>query len=96
MKEGEEKRIKADYGVNYTVPQKVNLNNIDDKLEIFMRVGNVYRDVKLELRDGDNTLVSLKKKHMAPGEMEKIVVPKVILEKVEGSELKVAVVEGGV
>jgi len=94
-KDGEEKRIKADYGVNYTVPQKVNLDNIEGKLEIFMRVGNVYRDVKLELRDGDKTLISLKKKHMAPGEMEKIIVPKVILDKVEGSELKVVVVEGG-
>jgi len=94
-KDGERKRITADYGVNYTVPQKVNLDNIESKLEIFMRVANVYRDVKLELRDGDKTLISLKKKHMAPGEMEKIVVPKVILDKVEGSELKVVVVEGG-
>jgi len=94
-KDGEEKKIKAGYGVNYTVPQKVNLDNIEDKLEIFMRVGNVYRDVKLELRDGDKTLISLKKKHMAPGEMEKIIVPKVILDRVEGSELKVVVVEGG-
>lgn len=92
---GEHRRIKADYGVNYTVPQKVNINNIEDKLEIFMRVGNVYRDVKLELKDGDKTLISLKKKHMAPGEMEKIIVPRVILDKVEGSELRVAVVEGG-
>ena len=94
-KDGEEKKIEADNGVNYTVPQKVNLDNIEDKLEIFMRVGNVYRDVKLELRDGDKTLISLKKKHMAPGEMEKIIVPKVILDKVEGSELKVVVAEGG-
>lgn len=93
--QGEERRIKADLGVNYTVPQKVNLDNIDDKLEIFLRVGSVYRDVRLELRDGDDTLISLKKKHMAPGEMEKIVVPKVILDKVRGSELKVSVVEGG-
>lgn len=94
-KSGEEKRIKADYGVNYTVPQKVNLDNIEDKLEIFMRVSNVYRDVRLELKDGENTLISLKKKHMAPGEMEKIVVPKVILDKIVGSELKVVVTEGG-
>ena len=91
----ERRRIKADFGVNYTVPQKVNLDNIEDKLEIFLRVSSVYRDVKLELRDGENTLISLKKKHMAPGEMEKITVPKVILDRVKGMELKVVVVEGG-
>ncbi len=93
-KDGEYRRVKADNGVSYTVPQKVNLDNVEGKLEIFMRVSNVYRDVRLELKDGDNTLISLKKKHMAPGEMEKIVVPKVILDKVEGNELKVVVTEG--
>ncbi|WP_372713606.1 NAD(P)/FAD-dependent oxidoreductase [Ilyobacter sp.] len=85
------KRVKADFGVSYTVPQKIRLENIDDKLEIFMRVNNVYRDVKLEVKDGDQTLVSLTKKHLAPGEMEKIVLPKKILDKIVGDELKISI-----
>jgi NADPH-dependent 2,4-dienoyl-CoA reductase/sulfur reductase-like enzyme len=87
------KRVKADYGVSYTVPQKIRLENIEDKLEIFMRVRDVYKDVKLEVKDGDEILVSLKKKHLAPGEMEKIVLPKKILDKIQGDELKISVVE---
>ncbi|WP_321329267.1 FAD-dependent oxidoreductase [uncultured Ilyobacter sp.] len=87
------KKVKADFGVSYTVPQKIRLENIDDKLEIFMRVNNVYRDVKLEVKDGDQTLVSLTKKHLAPGEMEKIILPKKILDKIVGDELKVSIAE---
>jgi len=93
VKEGEYKKVNVENGVSYTVPQMVNLNNIDKKLEVFMRVKNVYRDVRLEIRDGDKTLISLKKKHMAPGEMEKITLPKVILDKISGSELKVVINE---
>lgn len=87
------KRVKADFGVSYTVPQKIRLENIEDKLEIFMRVKDVYKDVKLEVRDGDEVLVSHKKKHLAPGEMEKIILPKKILDKIQGDELKISVVE---
>ncbi|WP_319369917.1 FAD-dependent oxidoreductase [uncultured Ilyobacter sp.] len=85
------KRVKADFGVSYTVPQKIRLENIDDKLEVFMRVNNVYRDVKLEVKDGDQTLVSLTKKHLAPGEMEKIILPRKILDKIVGDELKISI-----
>lgn len=85
------KRVKADFGVSYTVPQKIRLENIEDKLEVFMRVNNVYKDVKLEVKDGDQTLISLTKKHLAPGEMEKIVLPKKILDKIVGDELKISI-----
>lgn len=87
------KRVKAEFGVSYTVPQKIRLENIEDKLEIFMRVNDVYRDVRLEVKDGDELLVSHKKKHMAPGEMEKIVLPKKMLDKIQSDELKISVVE---
>ncbi|WP_320047281.1 FAD-dependent oxidoreductase [uncultured Ilyobacter sp.] len=87
------KKVKANFGVSYTVPQKIRLENIEDKLEVFMRVNNVYRDVKLEVKDGDQTLVSLTKKHLAPGEMEKIILPKKILDKIVGDELKVSISE---
>ncbi len=58
-----------------------------------MRVNNIYKDVKLEVRDGHQTLISLTKKHLAPGEMEKIVLPKKILDKIIGDELKISIVQ---
>ena len=70
------------------------MNNIDKSLEVFMRVRNIYHDMKLEVKDGENVVMSIKKPHVAPGEMEKIMIPKVILEKIQGNEITVELVRG--
>lgn len=80
----EYKKITNGFGVSYTVPQKFRKENIEKSLEIFMRVNDIYNDVKLEVKDGENIVMSLKKTHVAPGEMEKVVIPKAILDKIEG------------
>jgi hypothetical protein len=59
-----------------------------------MRVKNVYNNMKLEIKDGDNVIMSLKKPHVAPGEMEKVIIPKVILDKIQGKEIIVELVRG--
>ena len=41
--------IKNGNGINYTVPQKISVNDIDDKLTIFMRVNNVYKDMIIKV-----------------------------------------------
>ena len=59
-------------GINYIVPNKVNIDNLDDKLELFMRVDAVYKDVVINVY-GDGTLIkTMKKKHLAPAEMESV------------------------
>ncbi|WP_410207849.1 NAD(P)/FAD-dependent oxidoreductase [Fusobacterium sp.] len=90
---GEYVNIKTGFGVTYTVPQKYRLENIENILEISMRVNNIYKDVRLQVKDGENVLVNMKKQHMAPGEMEKILIPKKLLEGVKGKELVVTLVE---
>ena len=40
-------------------------------------------------------LASFKREHMAPGEMEKIVIPKAFLDKVENGEITVSVEKVG-
>ena len=45
-----------------------------------------------QVKDGDTVLVNMKKAHLAPGEMEKVVVPKKLLESVKGNELVVCLV----
>lgn len=78
-------------GVSYTVPQKFRKENIDKGLEVFMRVREVFKDVKLEVRCGDETIMSLKKSHMAPGEMEKIMIPKVFMDKIKTNKIEVTI-----
>ena len=78
--------------MTYTVPQKYRVENIENFLEISMRVNNIYKNMRLQVKDGDTVLVNMKKAHLAPGEMEKVVVPKKLLESVKGNELVVCLV----
>lgn len=92
LKKGKEIDLKNSFGITYTVPQKIRIENIDNSLEVFMRVNNIYKDVRLQVRDGENVLIDLKKNHLAPGEMEKIIIPKKKLEEIKGNELEIMLV----
>jgi len=72
-------------GITYTVPQIIDLDNIPKKLEIFMRVNNTYTNKKIVVREGQELIASFKKAHLAPGEMEKIMLPEVLLKKIKKS-----------
>ena len=56
-----------------------------------MRVREVFKDVKLEVKCGDEVIMSLKKPHMAPGEMEKIMIPKVFMDKIKTNKIVVTI-----
>lgn len=92
VQNGEYIELKNGFGVTYTVPQKYRVENIENFLEISMRVNNIYKNMRLQVKDGDTILVNMKKAHLAPGEMEKVVVPKKLLENVKGKELVVCLV----
>lgn len=70
--------------VNYTVPQRLNVEAVDDKLTIFMRVNNIYHNKALVVRCNDEVIAKFKRAHLAPSEMEKVVLGKVLLDKVKG------------
>jgi NADPH-dependent 2,4-dienoyl-CoA reductase/sulfur reductase-like enzyme/CxxC motif-containing protein len=78
-------------GVGYTVPQKIRLENVDKGVDIFFRVTAMYKTSKIEVKSGDNVIASFKREHLAPGEMEKITLPKSFLEKSSGLPLVVSV-----
>ena len=67
-------------GINYTVPQKVSVADIDTNITIFMRVNNVYKDKIIKIMAGEKEIAVFKKKHLAPSEMERIVLKKSVLE----------------
>ena len=55
----------------------------------------VFTDVAIKVRSNGEELASFKREHMAPGEMEKIVIPKAFLDKVENGEITVSVEKVG-
>lgn len=67
--------VETGNGVSYTVPQKIRPENCDKKVDMFFRVRNVYKNVRLVVRDGDRVVASFNREHCAPGEMEHIVIP---------------------
>ena len=68
--------IKAEGGVRYTVPQKISIGLMSDKLKVRFRVGNVYRDKFISVYAGEERIIHKKKKVLAPGEMEEILLEK--------------------
>jgi CxxC motif-containing protein/NADPH-dependent 2,4-dienoyl-CoA reductase/sulfur reductase-like enzyme len=84
-------QIQNGNGVGYTVPQKIRLENVDKGVDVFFRVTAMYKTSKIEVKSGDTVIASFKREHLAPGEMEKITLPKLFLEKAEGFPLAVSV-----
>ena len=70
--------------INYTVPQRLNISAIEDKLTIFMRVNNIYKNKALVVRDGEKIIASFKRSHLAPAEMEKIILKDSELKNING------------
>lgn len=82
-------------GVGYTVPQNIRRDAIDKGVEFFFRVRKVQENVKIKVTSGEQVIASFKREHMAPGEMEKITLPKVLLDKIEGDTLTIEIAEEG-
>ena len=80
LQKGKSINIINGQNVNYTVPQRVTIDAIDGTMTVFMRVNNIYHDKALVVREGDKEIASFKRKHLAPSEMEKILLPKKLLE----------------
>ena len=89
--DGSVMEVKNGSRVTYTVPQKIRRENVEKAVEVFFRVNNVYRDTVIKVESGGEVLCRFKREHMAPGEMEKITIPKVLLDKADGAVLTVSV-----
>lgn len=83
--------IKPGEHVTYTVPQAVRVSNVTENVELSFRVNQVIGDSEIRVTDGEKLLCRFARKQMAPGEMEHITIPRMLLDRVEGNELCVSV-----
>ena len=65
---------KATGGVRYCVPHKLAYTSNPEDVKFFIRVDNIYKNVKLEIRAGEQVLKSVSKRSVAPGEMESLTI----------------------
>ena len=73
---GREITVKAEGGVRYTVPVTVRPDHVEDNLTIRFRVGDVYKDSFISVYFDNNRVRHQKKRILAPGEMEQVILTK--------------------
>lgn len=86
-------KTEARDGIGYIVPQVIRMENVGEKLPLLMRVRNVYHKVALSVKIDGVEVKTIRKAHLAPGEMERIDLPKSIIEEHIGQCITVEVVK---
>ena len=74
--ETKEVRLEASNGVRYTVPQSLDIRNMNDQVVVRFRVADVYKDRFISVYYGDERVSKRKKNVLAPGEMEQVILKK--------------------
>ena len=74
----------TDGKIRYTVPQRITSKK---NVTVYFRVADVYRDLRIVVKDGENVIINKKKQKVAPGEMETVTLTEKMLGDVKGDKL---------
>ncbi|MEM1484451.1 FAD-dependent oxidoreductase [Oscillospiraceae bacterium PP1C4] len=80
-------------GITYTVPQKIRIGQVEKRADIFFRVSRVCHESTICVTCGEQQIAKFSREHLAPGEMEHILLPRVLLEKAQGEALTISIEE---
>ena len=64
--------LKGENGVRYTVPEILDIKNMNPEVVVRFRVGDVYKNKSISVYYDDHKIRTIRKRVMAPGEMEQI------------------------
>ena len=84
--------VRCGDGVTYTVPQRIRPQRVEKLCTLFFRVNRVCGDSEILVTSGDTQLACFRREHLAPGEMEQIALPRVLLDRAD-SEITVSIRE---
>ena len=73
--------------VGYTVPQKIAVSKVDKFVEVLFRVKAVLDNATVVVRAGDDVLMTKTRDQMLPAEMEKLILPKKLLDQAAGRDI---------
>ncbi len=79
--------------VSYTVPQSLTVKNIEKSVDIFFRVRQKIRAGEITVEADGERIASFKREFLAPAEMQKITLPRVLLDRAEGKNITVSAIE---
>ena len=84
-------RVKTGPGVRYTVPTTIDTVRMADKTIVRFRVTQVYKDQYINVYINGTRIQHKKKRIMAPGEMEQVILNKAQLAEYPNAELTIAI-----
>lgn len=76
--------LKNGDGVSYTVPQRIRPEAVDKTCGVFFRVNRVCGPSEIVVTSENAVLARFSRDRLAPGEMERIALPRAVLEKATG------------
>lgn len=82
-------RVEAGTGIRYVLPQVIDQTEND--VPLYFRAADVCQNVNLRLAADGETLLSVNKKRLAPGEMERLPLASGLLQKVKGGSVMLSV-----
>ncbi len=74
---------KALNGIQYVLPVSVHLSRVEDSVELMFRVNQNKKNAKILIMSGDKIVKEVKRPHVAPSEMEKIILKKQEVESIK-------------
>ncbi|MCL2856261.1 MAG: NAD(P)/FAD-dependent oxidoreductase [Oscillospiraceae bacterium] len=77
---GDMMRLVSGDGVSYTVPQHICVDDMGESAIVFFRVNRIWGESRVVASAGGKQLTAYKREHMAPGEIERITLPKKLLD----------------
>ena len=78
--------------VSYTVPQRLRPHRAKNGCGVFFRVGRIFQDSRIVVSSDGRELAAFPRRHMAPGEMERITLSPALLARA-GEALTISVEE---
>lgn len=82
-------------GLGYIVPQKIRTDRLTDKLDLFFRVRQEFKAVEVVITADGHELRRMKKRHLAPGEMEHLDLATDVIKGKGYHEISIAIEEVG-
>ena len=93
VQEGRVLTVKPGKDLGYTLPQRIRVEGVEKSTNVSFRVRRICGKSTILVKSGDQVIAKFKRERLAPGEMEHIALPRVLLDKAPVDELTIEIEE---
>ena len=91
--EGRVLTVKPGADLGYTLPQRIRLEGVEKSTNVSFRVRRICSRSTILVKSGDTVIARFKRDRLAPGEMEHIALPRVLLDRAPVDEVTIEIEE---